>query len=483
MFRRFGNNKAGGGNEVGFVDETEPARDSATVTSFSVRSLRSLPSPRFFRKQHRYKQEPIVLASTPEVELPLSSSTTTTTAVSEPGDGADGEEGVANEQLLLLLKQNQQLVQQAVQEVGLGKQALEGFELEVKQRARVWLARSAVVPLAMAVLYVDALVVAGLVLAALALSEYVFSLDRIHSSPAQLALDSASRLLSRLEWEVQVQSAQEEEEGGLLTATLVSDNELDMTGYQLNVFAGIPKDVLDFERDVLSKLQPAEQQKYSVMHKANTTRADEFMQLRFLQADRYDVDKALARLRHTCEWRSRLVDPFLSNVNWALIRRAKALRPRTYCGLDKLGRPVYAEKLGEFFSNDEAHRGLSMDQWILAYSFEMCEINNEFRLAVLQGLPYSHRMGFIADIAGLRLSFVRVVHLLQKLVKEVETHFPEMAGPVILINCSGFVTRAWSLVKKFLDPATVEKISFYGPISAFQGPLCEAFGENVVPVE
>ncbi|KAH9259152.1 hypothetical protein BASA81_002772 [Batrachochytrium salamandrivorans] len=469
MFRR-SNNKT---NEVGFVDEMEPMRDTATATSFSVRSLRSLPSPRFFRRLHKPKQEPIVLVSTPEVDLPLDSNIT---IISEE-DGEDGKEE-ANEQLLLLLKQNQQLVQQAVQELGLGKQALESFELEIKQRVRIWLGRSAVVPLAMAVLYLDALFVVGFVLALLALSEYVFSLDRIQMSPVQLALDSTSELLSRLQWEQQVREAKEPEK--VLTATL---DELDMTGYQFNVFAMIPKDVLDFERDVLSKLSPTEQQKYALIHKANTTRADEFMQLRFLQADKYDVDKALARLKYTCEWRSKLVDPFVNNVNWALIRRAKALRPRAYCGLDKLGRPLYAEKLGEFFSNDEAHRGLSMDQWILSYSFEMCEMNNEFRLSVLQGYPYSHRMGFIADIGGLRLSFLRVVHLLQKLVKEVETHFPEMAGPIMLINSPSFVTRAWSLVKKFLDPATVEKISFYGPLSTFQGPLCEVFGETVVPVE
>lgn len=459
------NKRVAKSTEVGFVDETVTySNDAATSSSFSLSSFRA---PRFFRKSTSASS--FNNTSRTLDPLPEDDSHALAVAMKQRSD-----------ELEKLCEQNAQLTLQALSELQVTTAELVVYENTLHKKLCWWLALAVSTPLvhALALLRLDDLALYLAILAALVV--FVFKLPSLqdNGSAVQRNLSNAAGLLQRVE------TASKPAAVVIAAAAPTPEPQHpDMTGYQLNIFAGISKDLLDFERDVLAKLSAEHQQAYHTLHRMNNTRADEFTQLRFLQADKYDPAKALARLQNTCEWRSRNLDPFLENVNWNLVRRAKVLRPRTYCGQDPSGRPVYAEKLGEFFSSDEAHRALTLDQWILTYSFEMCEINNEFRLAVLQGKPYSHCICYIADIGGLKLSFFRVIPLLKSLVKEVETHFPEMAGPVVLVNCPYFVTKAWGLVKKFLDPATVEKISFYGNVSSYQHTLCDLFGENTVPVE
>ena len=75
---------------------------------------------------------------------------------------------------------------------------------------------------------------------------------------------------------------------------------------------------------------------------------DDFTLLRFLQADKYDVDKALARMANCVLWRERRqLSSVLASPPPCLGRytRARVLRA---VGVDKEGRPLLMERLAGF---------------------------------------------------------------------------------------------------------------------------------------
>ena len=74
---------------------------------------------------------------------------------------------------------------------------------------------------------------------------------------------------------------------------------------------------------------------------------------------------------------------------------------------------------------------------------------------------------FCADLAGLGAIWRHmhnVVPLLKTLTKEVESHYPEIAGPIVLFNAPKLFAAAYRLVRPFLDPITAEKIEIHAGV-------------------
>lgn len=269
-------------------------------------------------------------------------------------------------------------------------------------------------------------------------------------------------------------------------------------GMRLNCFAGVAN--LDFERDVLAKIESEEHKAaYAVFHErfekawlSELTEAersppaehpDAFTQLRFLQADQYRVPEAVERLIQTCRWRHATgLDAFMERPNVELLSRSRALRPRIIVGLDKHARPLMVERLGEFFGNDQAWRGMAIEDWIVSYAYEIGEVTAWLRHAIeIEGKPYHTRMAYVGDLAGIRvMSAARMIPFLKILVHEVERHYPELAGNIVLCNAPTVITRLYNVVKRVLDPIVASKIQ----ITSTPGHelIQSLFGEDVVPM-
>ena len=66
----------------------------------------------------------------------------------------------------------------------------------------------------------------------------------------------------------------------------------------------------------------------------------------------------------------------------------------------------------------------------------------------------------IGDLQSISyVSAIRTMAFIKSLTKDVETNFPEIAGPIYLINVPRFIFGIWYLCKRFLDPAVEAKIS------------------------
>ena len=267
---------------------------------------------------------------------------------------------------------------------------------------------------------------------------------------------------------------------------------VDKSGYRLNFFANL--DNLDFDRDVFSSLPSEKQSIFLRFHDKffqafepqateNSNTPDKFTLLRFLQADKYDVDKAVHRMLQTIRWwKETQVDEFIDLPNWKLVSRGKMLRPRIFCCYDKHHCPLFFEKLGEFFGSDEAYKGLSLSDWVAFYKFEASEVTNSFRDGFKKFGKYQHSMSYVGDLSGLRLmQCIKLLPLLKTLVKEVETHYPEIAGHIVLMNAPHFVSRLFQIGKKFLDPTLLEKIQVVSHDA--RQILIDTFGEEAVPTQ
>ena len=262
------------------------------------------------------------------------------------------------------------------------------------------------------------------------------------------------------------------------------------------MFAGLDHR-LDFSRDVLSKLSPENRAAYAKFDDAFEAalkarqasspswpfreRPDAFTKLRFLQADKYNVDAATTRLLNAMAWRvTSGLDEFVDNPNEKLLRRSALLRPRRIVGFDANFCPLMVERLGEFFGSDEAFKGLPLADWIRSYSYEVCEVTAWTRAGVELGGPYQHQLDYIGDLTGLRMySALRLLPFLQALVKEVEMHFPELGGRISLINAPSIVATLWPLVKKFLDPNTAAKITISSGCPT--DTLVQLYGADALP--
>jgi hypothetical protein len=203
-------------------------------------------------------------------------------------------------------------------------------------------------------------------------------------------------------------------------------------------------------------------------------------------ADQFNVCFACKRLAETVVWMQR---------GGVLLQRQLLFRPkhletyhkcrkRHFLGLDRIKRPIYIERFGEFVSmlHSQEARSLTMEDWIACYLYEMQEFVSHFRNAALRG-EYDWKVFYIIDCANIK--FFNAMFVLPKLImrlsKEVERHFPETVGASMIINVSNSVLSAWKVVKNMIDPSTVEKLTLHVGIPS--DVLLQNIDREVLPTE
>mmetsp|Transcript_10910 Transcript_10910/g.13185 ORF Transcript_10910/g.13185 Transcript_10910/m.13185 type:complete len:591 (+) Transcript_10910:314-2086(+) len=211
------------------------------------------------------------------------------------------------------------------------------------------------------------------------------------------------------------------------------------------------------------------------------TLPDDFNILRYLQADKFDIKPACERLISTVCWRqANHIDDLPENPP-PEIDTYRTYRSCVVIGRDRYDQPIHVERVGRFFGSSEVPRALSIAQWLRCYSYEMAELFKEFRQASIDSGKVVHKRVYIGDLKGIRFSAIKKLNFMTTLKNEVEVHFPEIAGPIILINAPAFLARVWSMVSKALDPAVVGKIRIFPGIPTQF--LIEQYGRDLIPVE
>lgn len=199
------------------------------------------------------------------------------------------------------------------------------------------------------------------------------------------------------------------------------------------------------------------------------------MLLRFLRAKNFDVEKATEALRNHLDFRKQNnLDAISAGRRFCfgcneekfpeLLSAVKRYYPHGYHGMDREGRPVYIERLGEL--DPKGLLSVATTEQILEYFTYESELTTIDRLpscSLATGRLVETSMS-ILDLKGLSFKVVSnstIMKMVQALSKEQEEHFPSVMSTMVIVNAPAVFSMAWSAIKPFLDPRTVDCIQIF----------------------
>jgi len=252
------------------------------------------------------------------------------------------------------------------------------------------------------------------------------------------------------------------------------------TGYEANL--------TDQQRDVLNKLM-------------NNLRNSEFWPdfqqnpdgvkfvLRFLRATMKDKSKnrlfqlqpAEERLYNTFRWRRQhKVDDVRRSIEIGAFPPGydfywNEVRPRLQWIDPQTGRLVHMEKFGLLCQHVKTD-AFTDEQWnqFFIYDLEniLLKVRNESKM---RGFEIGVQI-VIVDMRGFGFGFLNRLRLFKLMNNLAAIHYPELAGPMLLMNTPWAFTRCYSMVKYILDTDTASKFVVSSNFSKelVQKVICDA---------
>ncbi|CEQ39069.1 SPOSA6832_00547, partial [Sporobolomyces salmonicolor] len=208
---------------------------------------------------------------------------------------------------------------------------------------------------------------------------------------------------------------------------------------------------------------------------------DDATLLRFLRARKFDLAKAKIMWIDTQKWRQSFhVDELYETFDYSEKPAVDKLYPRFYHKTDNDGRPIYIEQLGKL-DLTELYKVTTPERQIQSLVVEYEKFQRD-RLPICSELKGSliETSCTIMDLKGVGMSaFWKVKNYVQEASSISQNNYPESMGKFYIINAPWAFSTVWSLVKGWLDEATVAKIHILG--SSYQSDLLKQVPEDSLP--